>query len=149
MRSKGERIGRSEMRSEKVRKGSVVLFGSCVAEAPTSRCYARKRSLWAQPAHPAAGSFVKGKFSRKRREKERGDASPFLTMPIPLYFPWDHAIKPTSSGRKGVFSKTGTITFALVYATRRGFSTQLLFFRAVKRARTDVRAFAMQRIVSQ
>ncbi|KYN28836.1 hypothetical protein ALC57_01799 [Trachymyrmex cornetzi] len=27
------------MRSEKVRKGSVVLFGSCVAEAPTGRCY--------------------------------------------------------------------------------------------------------------
>lgn len=34
-----DEIGRSEMRSEKVRKGSVVLFGSCVAEAPTGRCY--------------------------------------------------------------------------------------------------------------
>lgn len=33
-----EEIGKSEMRSE-VRKGSVVLFGSCVAEAPTGRCY--------------------------------------------------------------------------------------------------------------
>jgi len=36
-----EEIGRSEMRSEKVRKGSVVLFGSCVAETPTGRCYGR------------------------------------------------------------------------------------------------------------
>lgn len=34
-----DEVGRSEMRSEKVRKGSVVLFGSCVAEAPTGRCY--------------------------------------------------------------------------------------------------------------
>lgn len=30
-----------------------------------------KRSLWAQPAHPAAGSFVKGKFSKEREREER------------------------------------------------------------------------------
>lgn len=34
-----EEVRRSEMRCEKVRKGSDVLFGSCMAEAPTGRCY--------------------------------------------------------------------------------------------------------------
>jgi len=57
VRSKGERIGRSETRSEKVRKGSVVLFGSCVAEAPTGRCYAETFSLG--PAGPPRGRFLR------------------------------------------------------------------------------------------
>ncbi|EZA52771.1 hypothetical protein X777_08486 [Ooceraea biroi] len=61
---KSEKIGRSETRSEKVRKGSVALFGSCVAEAPTGRCATCRNVASFGPSRPIppAGSSTEGKF---------------------------------------------------------------------------------------
>lgn len=65
-----EEIGRSEMRSEKVRKGSVVLFGSCVAETPTGRCYGG--NVLFGPSRPTPWPVpLPRESSRFRAEKER------------------------------------------------------------------------------
>ncbi|KYM95468.1 hypothetical protein ALC62_13896 [Cyphomyrmex costatus] len=53
------------MRSEKVRKGSVVLFGSCVAEAPTGRCYGR--NVLFGPSRPTPWPVPPGGSSRGSR----------------------------------------------------------------------------------
>lgn len=81
-----EEIGRSEMRSEKVRKGSVVLFGSCVAEAPTGRCYggnvlfgpSRPTLRPVPPPRESSGSQI---------EKERERASSFLMTRASPFIP--------------------------------------------------------------
>lgn len=90
------------MRSAKVRKGSVVLFCSCVAEAPTGRCYGgnvlfgpSRPTL--RPVPPSRESFG----SQRERKRVRKQVS-LDDARIPLYSPWDYMIRP-SSGRKGVF----------------------------------------------
>lgn len=89
-----ERIGRSEMedtRSEKVRKGSVVLFGSCVAEAPTGRCYGgnvlfgpSRPTPWPVPS-PRENSESRRERERERSPKSKSD-SKFLPDDAPTPF---------------------------------------------------------------
>lgn len=71
-------IGRSEIedtRSEKVRKGSVVLFGSCVAEAPTGRCYGGNVLLGpSRPTPWPVPSSRENSESRREGERERENA---------------------------------------------------------------------------
>ncbi|EGI68140.1 hypothetical protein G5I_03235 [Acromyrmex echinatior] len=66
------------MRSEKVRKGSVVLFGSCVAEAPTGRCY--DGNVLFGPSRPTprpTSKTPRGRSSRAAR------SSCFVTQDVP------------------------------------------------------------------
>ncbi|KYN42775.1 hypothetical protein ALC56_02577 [Trachymyrmex septentrionalis] len=66
------------MRSEKVRKGSVVLFGSCVAEAPTGRCY--DGNVLFGPSRPTPRPTLK---TPKGRSSRAARSSYFVAQDVP------------------------------------------------------------------
>lgn len=114
-----------DTRSEKVRKGSVVLFGSCVAEAPTGRCYGgnvlfgpSRPTPWPVPSS-RENSESRREGDRERVLKSKSDGKFLPDDAIPLYPPWDPAIMPRLPEGRTSSSRTRIVVFGSIHVTRR------------------------------